>query len=440
MTSGSTNFPGSLDSHTGASPLGMGEVNNQAYTQATASHTNSVTTITVASTALFPSKGFIVVKREIISYTGTTATTFTGCTRGVGGTTAAAFLAGTLVEQVVVAANHNDVAAGLVAVETELAKRRHAEILINSNFDHWQRGSSARTNTTTYSKDTSYAADRFFALPAGASITTQRSTTVPDANSRYSALLTGASSVTTVDYGQRLTAQAVNTQCLRSLVFSCYVRNVSGAAFTPTLRIGTPGSADDFTTVTNRLAQTLQECADSAWTRVYHVFDPSAYTNVANGIEVCLRIPSGSLVSGDTVYISQFSLKPGIALSPYTPPDPDIEILRALRYYRVLQALGQYSPFGFGDVSTATTVDAVIHFPEMRTAPAVTFGPTAGDFTALVGGGGYAASSIAVTPTTTILPHAIFARATLGVSITTYIAAKLASTDSDAYIQLNAEL
>ena len=120
---GSTNFPSSLDSHTGASPLGMGEVNNQAYTKATASHTNSVTTITVASTALFPAKGFIVVKREIISYTGTTATTFTGCTRGVGGTTAAAFLSGTLVEQVPVAANHNDLAAGLVAVETQMGAK-----------------------------------------------------------------------------------------------------------------------------------------------------------------------------------------------------------------------------------------------------------------------------------------------------------------------------
>jgi len=36
----------------------------------------------------------------------------------VGGTTAAAFLSGTLVEQVVVAANHNDLAAAIVAVET----------------------------------------------------------------------------------------------------------------------------------------------------------------------------------------------------------------------------------------------------------------------------------------------------------------------------------
>ena len=120
MTAGTTNFPGSLDSHTSASPLGFGEVNNQAYTLSTAAHTNSVTTITVASTSAFPSKGYLVIKREIVSYTGTTATTFTGVTRGVGGTTAAAFGSGTLVEQVPVAANHNDLAAALVAVETVL--------------------------------------------------------------------------------------------------------------------------------------------------------------------------------------------------------------------------------------------------------------------------------------------------------------------------------
>ena len=120
MTVGTTNFPGSLDSHTSASPLGFGEVNNQAYTLSTASHTAAVTTITVASTSKFPSKGYLVVKRELISYTGTTATTFTGCTRGVGGTTAAAFLSGTLVEQVVTAANHNDLAAAIVAVETKI--------------------------------------------------------------------------------------------------------------------------------------------------------------------------------------------------------------------------------------------------------------------------------------------------------------------------------
>jgi hypothetical protein len=58
--------------------------------------TNSVTTITVVSTAGFdiptaaePTK-YISIESELIGYTGLTGTTFTGCTRGLDGTTAAA--------------------------------------------------------------------------------------------------------------------------------------------------------------------------------------------------------------------------------------------------------------------------------------------------------------------------------------------------------------
>jgi hypothetical protein len=50
---------------------------------------NSVTTITVDSTTSFPASGRIDIDTELITYTGTTSTTFTGCTRGANGTTAA---------------------------------------------------------------------------------------------------------------------------------------------------------------------------------------------------------------------------------------------------------------------------------------------------------------------------------------------------------------
>lgn len=47
------------------------------------------TTITVDSAADFKTQGRIIIDSEVISYTGTSATTFTGCTRGEEGTTAA---------------------------------------------------------------------------------------------------------------------------------------------------------------------------------------------------------------------------------------------------------------------------------------------------------------------------------------------------------------
>ena len=51
--------------------------------------TNSATSMTVDSTVGFPTEGTLLVEDEVISYTGITATTFTGMTRGVGDSSAA---------------------------------------------------------------------------------------------------------------------------------------------------------------------------------------------------------------------------------------------------------------------------------------------------------------------------------------------------------------
>jgi hypothetical protein len=53
---------------------------------------NSVTTITVDSTTGFPATGRIDIDSELITYTGITPTTFTGCGRGANGSTAASHL------------------------------------------------------------------------------------------------------------------------------------------------------------------------------------------------------------------------------------------------------------------------------------------------------------------------------------------------------------
>ena len=64
------------------------------------SHTDSVTTITVASTTGFSSTGTLHIGNEQVSYTGIgSSTTFTGATRGAGGTTASAHDSGVQVAQ-----------------------------------------------------------------------------------------------------------------------------------------------------------------------------------------------------------------------------------------------------------------------------------------------------------------------------------------------------
>jgi|GEM_PF-7113489 len=74
-------------------------------TQLSEGHTDSVTTITVKDASTFPSSGTIIVGEEEITYTGTTATTFTGCTRGANSTRELPYSAGTHVYEVLSGTN-----------------------------------------------------------------------------------------------------------------------------------------------------------------------------------------------------------------------------------------------------------------------------------------------------------------------------------------------
>ena len=80
-----------------AANLGSGAFTVNTPTYLTAALTINATTVTVNSTTAFPAAGRIVIDAEQINYTGTTATTFTGCTRAQGGTAAATHASGNAV-------------------------------------------------------------------------------------------------------------------------------------------------------------------------------------------------------------------------------------------------------------------------------------------------------------------------------------------------------
>lgn len=119
MAVGITNFPAALDTS-----LTLVPQYDAASTITTTTHTNSVTTFTVADTSRFPSAGIFTIRGEHVVYTGKTATTFTGCTRAQftadGGAAAASHPTGALVELLTVAAQHRVQNDALIAVEGKL--------------------------------------------------------------------------------------------------------------------------------------------------------------------------------------------------------------------------------------------------------------------------------------------------------------------------------
>lgn len=82
--------------------------------------TAGATTVNVSSTTGFPTVGIITIDLEAIEYTGTTATSFTGCTRGFDGTTAASHPVSTTVFHDIPAAHHNVLKDEVIAIETYL--------------------------------------------------------------------------------------------------------------------------------------------------------------------------------------------------------------------------------------------------------------------------------------------------------------------------------
>lgn len=122
---GTTNFPTGLDSHSGGDPFGFAEVGNLLTTLLTVDLSAAGTTATVVSTTGFASRGTLVIgstaaDSEVVTYTGKTSTTFTGLTRGVGGTVARAHAAtSSYAASAPVAANINDHAAAIAALEIQ---------------------------------------------------------------------------------------------------------------------------------------------------------------------------------------------------------------------------------------------------------------------------------------------------------------------------------
>lgn len=88
------NFSQPFSSNTGGSFLQFpnGAFHQDGVTTLTAGISNTDTTIPVVSTSAFSTSGSILIGTELITYTGVTSTSFTGCTRGAFGSTKDAHL------------------------------------------------------------------------------------------------------------------------------------------------------------------------------------------------------------------------------------------------------------------------------------------------------------------------------------------------------------
>ena len=165
MAIGVVNFPTSLDTLDT-----LIKATDNASTTLTSAINSTTNVITVASTATFASSGLLAIDNELITYTGKTSLTFTGCVRGFNGTTGASHGNSSLVENVDSSAYHNTLAAALVATQTKLGAGATTNRAIVSDGS----GNYAASAVTFNSTDTAFGnvgALDFDTTPAGTGTT-----------------------------------------------------------------------------------------------------------------------------------------------------------------------------------------------------------------------------------------------------------------------------
>jgi microcystin-dependent protein len=134
--------------------------------------------------------------------------------------------------------------------------------------------------------------------PNGAAVTCKRSTDVPDLYSLWSMELDGAANVTDCSVGQQINGD-LSATLRRPCTFSGYIENNSGVLLSPTLEIWTANSFNGFDNVTFQTSVNLQTIAVGAWGYETVTIDlsDSTLSNVANGLFIKVRLPSGALSS-----------------------------------------------------------------------------------------------------------------------------------------------
>lgn len=154
-------------------------------------------------------------------------------------------------------------------------------------------------------------ASYWFASPVGGTVNYSRDTVVPDLFSLYSAKLVGSATCDTVAFGHQIIGDLAAT-LRRNCTFSGYIRNDTGLALSPTLKIYTCNVFNNFNNTTLVATLGLGTIQNGTWGFDTATADFSAYPNVANGLYIAIMLPSGSMnAATKVVHFSRLKFQTG---------------------------------------------------------------------------------------------------------------------------------
>jgi hypothetical protein len=256
----------------------------------------------------------------------------------------------------------------------------------NGTMDIWQRTTSLTSITTAGA----YMPDGWIIVPTGASCTAAQST----ANGRtgrlstYSLLLTGATGVTDILFKQRIESYIAQPLEGQQVTVQAEVYNNTGGSITPTLTVKHANAADDWSASTTDVnAESLQSCANGAWTQVAYTF--AASSSSGNGLEITVDLGNNFSTTGKSAQVTELDIRvtPGVATGTNSaPPTPEMrpcqaELAFCQRYFcktfpqgtAPATSTGQDSPINVVGQVTGQLCIGNWDFPvTMRASPTIT--------------------------------------------------------------------
>tara|TARA_R100000353_G_scaffold164959_1_gene125847 strand:+ start:290 stop:1297 length:1008 start_codon:yes stop_codon:yes gene_type:complete len=318
-------------------------------------------------------------------------------------------------------------------------------VLINGNYDIWQRA----TSFTDTSGIWNYGfADRWNAHNDGTDAGTfSQSTTVPNSGSKYSLLLTGASSVTNSNLSQRI--ESTNLQGIRdanSLTVSGYVRSATAGKTIQFYGLA-PNATDNFSSYTllgNLFSTTTMSGngsggtigigltdADTWYRFTARATNVNAQTNFDKGLALYISVLNQTS-SSHQVYFSQLQMEAGPTATPFEHRSFPDELAKCQRYLCRYVANAQFANFLIGRSYNTTQGTAVMTTPvSMRALPTLTTTSVSGNFT-------YSHSALSLSSH----EDALFQRFTIASTgaFTANGAYAVEANAADVFMQLDAEL
>lgn len=179
-----------------------------------------------------------------------------------------------------------------------------------------------------------YNAKDIWVSPAGAAAVSSRTADGPVNGIPWSLTVVGATGVTTCEIGTYANADLTGPLVGKNLIVSAYIYNGTGGPFTPQLIVRTSDALNDEDAVTVRVGPLNAvdgPIPNAAWTRAYWRLTAGDLVNLANGVEIVIRVPSGSMAANTKlVRVAQWQGEIGDA-TPTTyiviPPPPKVNDL-----------------------------------------------------------------------------------------------------------------